>query len=180
MDILVAMPTIGQLMWDGSNNWVGNDRYSSYIQLKPGYPIEDFDKQAQQIFISHCPPENLAQVKAAQIRIYSEPIRSIFSSSSYNRIMNIVFLSFALVMLAVSVLNYILLTISSMVNRAKSIATYRCYGAGSANIYKMILFESAFHCILGSPQTLMVIRRLAPRVLGIKFMGVGYCLQAPT
>lgn len=157
MDILVAMPTIGQLMWDGSNNWVGNDRYSSYIQLKPGYPIEDFDKQAQQIFISHCPPENLAQVKAAQIRIYSEPIRSIFSSSSYNRIMNIVFLSFALVMLAVSVLNYILLTISSMVNRAKSIATYRCYGAGSANIYKMILFESAFHCVLGLIIAILII-----------------------
>lgn len=42
-------------------------------------------------------------------------------------------------MLLVAVLNYILLVVSSMVSRAKGIATYRCYGAGSGDIYRMIL-----------------------------------------
>ena len=36
MDVLVAMPTIGQVSWDGRNNWVGNDRYAGYIRLAPG------------------------------------------------------------------------------------------------------------------------------------------------
>ena len=66
------------------------------------------------------------------------PVAEIFTSSDYNRIMNIVFLSFAIIMLLVAVLNYILLVVSSMVSRAKGIATYRCYGAGSGDIYRII------------------------------------------
>ena len=62
--------------------------------------------------------------------------------------MNIVFLVFAFIMLAVAVLNYILLVVSSVVKRAKSIATYRCYGAESKDIYRMILVESALHCFI--------------------------------
>ena len=34
-----------------------------------------------------------------------------------------------------------------MVNRAKSIATYRCYGADGKDIYKMILSESFLHVV---------------------------------
>lgn len=74
-----------------------------------------------------------------------QPVGEIFSSSDYNRIMRIVFLAFGILMLAVAVLNYILLVISGMVNRAKSIATYRCYGAESRDIYRMVLAESALH-----------------------------------
>lgn len=59
--------------------------------------------------------------------------------------MNIVFLAFAVIMLLTAMLNYILLSISSMVNRAKAVATYRCYGAGSKDIYRMILAESFLH-----------------------------------
>ena len=86
-----------------------------------------------------------------------QPVGEIFSSSDYNRIMNIVFLAFAILMLAVAVLNYILLVISGMVNRAKSIATYRCYGAGSGDIYRMVLSESALHGLLSLALAMLII-----------------------
>ncbi|MDR0394996.1 MAG: hypothetical protein LBH77_07565 [Tannerella sp.] len=35
-DVVVSMPSIGQYMGDGSLNWVGNDRYVSYVKLYPG------------------------------------------------------------------------------------------------------------------------------------------------
>lgn len=84
----------------------------------------------------------------SQFYLNLKPVSKIFLSSEYNRIMNIVFLIFAFIMLAVAVLNYILLVVSSVVKRAKSIATYRCYGAESKDIYRMILAESALHCFI--------------------------------
>ena len=36
MDVLVAMPTIGQIAYDGRDNWFGNDRYSGYVRLHAG------------------------------------------------------------------------------------------------------------------------------------------------
>ena len=72
------------------------------------------------------------QLKQAGFRyaLGLKPVRNlILTASDYNRVMNYVFLAFGIIMLAVSILNYILLVVSSMVNRAKSIATYRCYGA---------------------------------------------------
>ena len=47
--------------------------------------------------------------------------------------------------------------ISSMVNRAKSIATYRCYGAKSGDIYRMILSESALHGLLSLALAVLII-----------------------
>ena len=79
---------------------------------------------------TNAPMEELER-SGSQFYLNLKPVNTIFLSSEYNRIMNIVFLAFAFIMLAVAVLNYILLVVSSVVKRAKSIATYRCYGAES-------------------------------------------------
>lgn len=96
---------------------------------------------------TNAPMEELER-SGSQFYLNLKPVSKIFLSSEYNRIMNIVFLIFAFIMLAVAVLNYILLVVSSVVKRAKSIATYRCYGAESKDIYRMILAESALHCFI--------------------------------
>lgn len=96
---------------------------------------------------TNAPMEELER-SGSQFYLNLKPVSKIFLSSEYNRIMNIVFLIFAFIMLAVAVLNYILLVVSSVVKRAKSIATYRCYGAESKDIYRMIQAESALHCFI--------------------------------
>jgi putative ABC transport system permease protein len=35
-DVIVSMPSISEFMHDGSMNWLGNDRYYSYVKLLPG------------------------------------------------------------------------------------------------------------------------------------------------
>lgn len=58
IDMAIAMPTIGQIMWDGSNNWLGNDRYRSYIRLKEGHRIEEL-KDVKQILLDKVPSDVL-------------------------------------------------------------------------------------------------------------------------
>lgn len=147
IDIAVALPTIGQIMGDGRNNWLGNDRYSGYIRLRPGTDPQTLEPNIEHMLYTNAPMEELER-SGSQFYLNLKPVSKIFLSSEYNRIMNIVFLIFAFIMLAVAVLNYILLVVSSVVKRAKSIATYRCYGAESKDIYRMILAESALHCFI--------------------------------
>lgn len=147
IDIAVALPTIGQIMGDGRNNWLGNDRYSGYIRLRPGTDPQTLEPNIKHMLYTNAPMEELER-SGSQFYLNLKPVSKIFLSSEYNRIMNIVFLIFAFIMLAVAVLNYILLVVSSVVKRAKSIATYRCYGAESKDIYRMILAESALHCFI--------------------------------
>lgn len=147
IDIAVALPTIGQIMGDGKNNWLGNDRYSGYIRLRPGTNPQTLEPNIKHMLYTNAPMEELER-SGSQFYLNLKPVSKIFLSSEYNRIMNIVFLIFAFIMLAVAVLNYILLVVSSVVKRAKSIATYRCYGAESKDIYRMIQAESALHCFI--------------------------------
>lgn len=147
IDIAVALPTIGQIMGNGRNNWLGNDRYSGYIRLRPGTDPQTLEPNIKHMLYTNAPMEELER-SGSQFYLNLKPVSKIFLSSEYNRIMNIVFLIFAFIMLAVAVLNYILLVVSSVVKRAKSIATYRCYGAESKDIYRMILAESALHCFI--------------------------------
>ena len=147
IDIAVALPTIGQIMGDGRNNWLGNDRYSGYIRLRPGTDPQTLEPNIKHMLYTNAPMEELER-SGSQLYLNLKPVSKIFLSSEYNRIMNIVFLIFAFIMLAVAVLNYILLVVSSVVKRAKSIATYRCYGAESKDIYRMIQAESALHCFI--------------------------------
>ena len=134
-------------MGDGRNNWLGNDRYSGYIRLRPGTDPQTLEPNIKHMLYTNAPMEELER-SGSQFYLNLKPVSKIFLSSEYNRIMNIVFLVFAFIMLAVAVLNYILLVVSSVVKRAKSIATYRCYGAESKDIYRMILAESALHCFI--------------------------------
>ena len=146
MDILLSLPTYKTMQegFDSSNNWFGNDRYKSYVRLAHGVNPESLQARIDQMIDDHI-GKALDQAGIGY-SLTLKPVRGIILyESDYNRMMNYVFLAFGIIMLAVSVLNYILLVVSSMVNRAKSIATYRCYGASSWNIYKMILSESFLH-----------------------------------
>ena len=159
MDILLSLPTYKLLQggFDGSNNWFGNDRYKSYVRLAPGVNPEALQARMDQMIDDHI-GETLEQAGIGY-KVTLKPVDGIILyESDYNRVMNYVFLAFGIIMLAVSVLNYILLVVSSMVNRAKSIATYRCYGASGWNIYKMILNESFLHVVcISLPIAILII-----------------------
>lgn len=142
-NVALALPTVAWVSWDGRNNWVGNDRYKGYVRLRAGTNPEQLRPNIRRMIDDNVSEE--LKGTGSELDYALQPVKEIFVSSDYNRVMNIVFLSFAVIMLLSSLLNYVLLSISSMVSRAKSIATYRCYGAGRSDICRMILAESCLH-----------------------------------
>lgn len=156
MDILVALPTISQFSYDGRNNWIGNDRYYSYVRLQKGTDPDELKGSVERMINDNVPVEEMKRA-GIEVALTFRPMNEIYFSIEYNRIMNSIILAFGILMLLVAVFNYILLVISSMVNRAKSIATYRCYGAGSTDIYKMILSESLLHGLISLVLAVLII-----------------------
>ena len=98
IDIAVALPTIGQIMGDGRDNWLGNDRYSGYVRLHPGTDPKTLEPNIKHMLYTNAPMEELER-SGSQFYLNLKPVNTIFLSSEYNRIMNIVFLAFAFIML---------------------------------------------------------------------------------
>lgn len=92
MDVLIALPTIGWVSYDGRDNWLGNDRYKTYIRLREGTTPDDLKEGMQRMLEANHVTEELAQ-SGTDFEISFRPVGEIFTSSDYNRIMNIVFLS---------------------------------------------------------------------------------------
>lgn len=64
-------------------------------------------------------------------------------------------LAFALIFTAV--MNYILIVISSIVNRSKEVAVHKCYGASENNIHGMMFGEALVHIVLSLILALLLI-----------------------
>ena len=54
-------------------------------------------------------------------------------------------------------MNYILIVISSIVNRSKEVAVHKCYGASENNIHGMMFGEALVHIVLSLILALLLI-----------------------
>ncbi len=157
IDMLVGLPSCKLFFgYDGTRNWIGNDRYRSYVRLRHGT-----DPTSLQARLDKMIRDNVGdQLDRAGMKytVNLKPLKNLNLDDDSARTMNFVFLGFGIIMLLVSVLNYILLVLSGMVNRSKSIATYRCYGAGKGDISRMVLAESFVHvCCLSLPLAALIV-----------------------
>lgn len=61
MDVLIALPTIGQVAYDGTNNWFGNDRYKTYVRLRKGSTPDDLKEGMERMLEVNHVTEEMAQ-----------------------------------------------------------------------------------------------------------------------
>lgn len=138
-DVALSMPSIGNFTWDGSENWLGNDRYYTVVKLEKGVSPESLAPAVRAMQEKH---QNIAdlEAKGLVLKYTFEPIREVYT----NQVKDMVFIlsAIALIVLFVSVMNYMLLTVSTLVSRAKTSAIYKCYGAEKRNLQGMIFAES--------------------------------------
>lgn len=146
-DVLLAMPSMGIFTWDGSNNWVGNDRYRSYVKLVPGTSMEDVNKSIVQMCEKQLPQDKLKKA-GVTISFHLESLTTHNIKESDVATVCAILLILAAVVLIASVLNYVLLAISAMVHKTKMIAVRKCYGASTSSIYGMVFSEVLLHLII--------------------------------
>lgn len=140
-DLLISMVSTGEFTGDGRENWMGNDRYYTCVKLEEGKGPESLGPAVRQMQVVHQNIEELEEKYGGIVVQYVFiPIRKIHASNVKDMI--IILSTIALAVLLVSLMNYILLTLSSLANRAKSSAVYKTFGAQRENLQRLIFGET--------------------------------------
>lgn len=144
-DIIVSMPSIGQFTWDGSSNWIGNERYQSYIRLAPGVSPGSLDAAIRKMQEKHQPLSDIYNEKQEPTYgYYVTPLREIHSGTPEVKRKSALLFILALALLFTGVTNYTLLLLSSLANRIKEVVVKKCFGASTRSMYAWVCWQTQF------------------------------------
>ena len=137
-EAVISMPTL----WSRNltnYSWSGGDSFPEYIRFRPGAD-KDLVKNRMDAMIQKYRPDQ--DKKDFGYTAIIAPIRDTYrGDDDVKRMGNIMsILGFAI--LFIVTLNYILISISSLSNRAKMVGVHKCSGADASTIFGMFLLET--------------------------------------
>lgn len=139
--IYLSMPSIGNFMGDGTENWVGNDRYKSYVRLVDGATAEDVRPYIDRMIRKELPPE---AIEVFHMNFGLMPLTDVYTAQESVRTMIWVLGILAFIILVSASLNYLLIVIGQFGRRSREMAVRKCYGTSNAAIFGRIMGESLF------------------------------------
>ena len=120
--------------------WTGSDLYPTYIKLHEGNDIAEVEALMDDFVKRY--PSYKDYVDKWQVSFRFVPIdESMFFKSNVKQTA-LLLGAIGFVAMLMACLNYVLLTISSLSERSKTIAMLRCNGAKRANVFTMLLVET--------------------------------------
>lgn len=133
---IVSFKILGD--WPG---WHNNDAYCGYVRFRPGTDVKAVEAKIPDMLRKYYDYD--AQIsKGRNVRYFFEPVRQIHMSEPDVRKTVVILGLMAFSILLISVMNYVLISISSLANRAKAIGVYKCNGASAGNIFSMFVYET--------------------------------------
>ena len=119
--------------------WLGGDSFSSYIKLREGAAIAEVEAQLDAFAEAHGLTDYL---KEWQMSFFFTPIEDAYYVDNNHRSTQTIYGILAVLALLVATLNYVLLTLSSLAQRSRTVAMLRCNGAMRGDIFRMLLSET--------------------------------------
>ena len=167
-DILLSMDTYGK---QSTDNWLGNDRYKGYVKLMPGVDPATLTDAIRKMQEAHQPLEQI-EAQGTSLRYFLKPFSKMHTSDPEVKSQVILLSIVAALLILISLLNYILIVISSMVKRSKEVGVRKCYGAEGKHIYGMLTKEALLHILLSLALAVIIIfagRSIVENLLGVPF-----------
>ena len=157
---------------ESTENWVFNDMYTGYVKLQKGIDPHSLDEAIHKMQATHQDLEKLKTEEGYEVRYHLVPFNKLHTSDPEVRNTVIILSIVAFLLIFISLMNYILVVISSMVRRSKEIGIRKCFGAGGREIYGMLLKEAAIH--IGLSLVLAALLILAGSNLITNLLGVSF------
>ena len=142
-DVVLSIGFCGER---SNNNWLGNDRYYSYVRLMPHVKPNELKDAIRKMQEAHQPLEELEQ-NGSSIWYTLTPLTSLHRQQKGVRNFVMILSVMAFLVMLVSVLNYLLMAVADVVRRSKEMGVRKCYGAGSGSIYWMLIKETALNLL---------------------------------
>ena len=167
-DILLSMATYGE--WS-TTNWLGNDRYKGYVKLFPGVDPNTLSDAIRKMQEAHQQIEELEAI-GLSLTYFLKQFSNLHTSNREVKTQVILLSIVAALLILISLLNYILIVISSLVKRSKEVGVRKCYGAEGRHIYGMLTKEASIHILLSLALAAVIIfagRSIIENLLGVPF-----------
>lgn len=141
-EAVISLPTVWSRGW-GNYSWRGGDSWREYIRLKKEVDLDELNKRIDVVVQQHAPRD-----EKFGITVTARPIRDTYRDYEEVKRMRNIMLILGIAILFITALNYVLISISSLSRRAKSIGVHKCSGAGAGTVFSMFLWETAIVVLL--------------------------------
>ncbi len=138
VDVVMAIHGMGK---KSINNWWGNDRYHGYVLLSEGVDHESLAAPIRKMQEAHQPLEELEE-RGLKYFYYLSPYGSMHVKEPDVRNQIVTLSIIAILLIMISVLNYVLVAISDVIRRSREMGVRKCYGAESGSIYLLLVKET--------------------------------------
>lgn len=153
--ILLSMESMGRYAaFDGRDNWMGNDMYTSIVKLVKGTDPKDLQPYVTQMLQDNIDKETL---DLTNFNIGATPLVGRHISEGAVKTMIWILSLLAVVMLMCAGLNYLLVTIGQIGKRSKEMAIRKCYGTSNAKIFRRVMGESIFFLTLSAGLAILLV-----------------------
>lgn len=139
-DAVLSFKTMTQ-SWGMRPGWMNNDAYCGYVKLRPGVTPQEVEAQIPAMLAKYYDVKAMEE-KGFSFEYYLKPIQEMHSGEPAVQRMMYILSLMAFSLLFVSAMNYVLISISSLAVRAKSVGVHKCNGASGGNIFSMFLNET--------------------------------------
>ena len=145
-EAVISLPTAWSRHLEGNYSWSGGDSWIEYIRFREGADRSVVNKRIDAMIDKYRPAEDK---KVFGYTAFVQPIRDTYRGYEDVRRMTNIMSILGLAILFIAALNYVLISISSLSYRAKSVGVHKCSGANGGTIFGMFLLETAL-IILGA------------------------------
>lgn len=139
-DVLISLNIMPE--WSRLN-WMGNDRYIGYVKLEKNINPESLADPIREMQKTH---QDIEKYEKMGIKLWytintlSNHHRNLTKIKSAVIILSIM----AFLIIAVSLLNYIMIVITGLIRRSREVGIRKCYGADKKSVFLLLLKESSW------------------------------------
>lgn len=135
-----ALVSLDYIVGSYRMDWGGGDSFPSYLKLREGASIAEIEAAMSAFDARHGQTEYNAQWN---LRYLFVPIAH--SATTDSAVVQVAWIlsALALLILFVATMNYVLVSVSALVDRARTVAMLRCHGARRADVAAIFLWETA-------------------------------------
>lgn len=136
-EAIISFPTIGRhLKWN--LGWQSGGNYDGYLRLRSPQDADWLNKRMSIAIARHIPPES-----GLELSVRIVPIHNLHIETPQVRKMIWIMFFLGIVLLFTTALNYVLVSVASLTQRAKAIGVHKCSGASGSSIFSMFMVETA-------------------------------------
>lgn len=143
--IYISLNTFEALGWSGTENWVGNDAYKSFVKLHKDIKPEDLRLGIRKMLEDNVDEEVLEK---RYFDIGLKSLRNYHSSESSVKEMVLMLSVLAVLILICASVNYLLIVVGQISSRSKAMAIRKCFGTGNGKLFFMMLGESFCYILI--------------------------------